>query len=433
VSLSLLLAQAVASGAPRARQARLNELRNRMGVRAGAPLDPTPYLRRLRWVKQLYGLPVAMMTHKLLVSSPSPFGDNFRFPSTEVDGTEEDTSIGSIFEIPYPDELCPIPRDAKEVDAHVVMMFYDKKINQTLFRSPVGLGAERARWIPWIASCLAQDDLRVKGAARELREARSFVPSKKNLVGPPTLLRPRWCKEGVARVTKWGASIDTVKGLATRIYTLESVKSHFEGELRSIRVPALFDWLVHARPEAHGLTLEDAIAQARAWHRELAQRSREDIHAEMIAARPLVHRWEDGWALYRLLTPEQLKYEGDALGHCIGGYANQLGNDNWAYYSLHDPNGHPRVSMELEMKDGRTYRLSQVYGKANSIPSGERAIPAARALVWLGFDKDVHTNLIDRHVDLDDDQFEILITEIMDLSPSFISTAKTLRSARDRR
>lgn len=62
----------------------------------------------------------------------------------------------------------------------------------------------------------------------------------------------------------------------------------------------------------------------------------------------VVHTTPDGWTIRKLTTPEELKGEGDVMGHCVGGYADQVRNGHSLIYSLRDPKGHPHVTTEIQ-------------------------------------------------------------------------------------
>ncbi len=116
---------------------------------------------------------------------------------------------------------------------------------------------------------------------------------------------------------------------------------------------------------------------------------------------PVAHDFGNGWTL-RQLRPEDLKYEGDAMGHCIGSYGNEIGSGNTLAYSLRDPNHRPHATMELEPQQwqspstGKRYptryetevhgpppgtrdivsiphsaRIVQIQGKGNKVPNPE--------------------------------------------------------------
>lgn len=62
----------------------------------------------------------------------------------------------------------------------------------------------------------------------------------------------------------------------------------------------------------------------------------------------VVHTTPDGWTVRQLTTPEELEAEGNAMGHCVGGYSGQVANGDSLIYSLRDPQGMPHVTTEIE-------------------------------------------------------------------------------------
>lgn len=78
----------------------------------------------------------------------------------------------------------------------------------------------------------------------------------------------------------------------------------------------------------------------------LMQWKRDNREAE--AQGEVVYKYDDGWTMQKLTTPEQLQFEGDEMGHCVGGYSNQVENGSNIIYSLRDPKGMPHVTIEIE-------------------------------------------------------------------------------------
>ncbi|MBU6232350.1 PcfJ domain-containing protein [Patescibacteria group bacterium] len=81
----------------------------------------------------------------------------------------------------------------------------------------------------------------------------------------------------------------------------------------------------------------------------------------------VVYQYHDGWTMQRLTSPESLQYEGDEMGHCVGGYANRTDTGQSIIYSLRDPKGLPHVTIEVE---GYTMSDYEEYKEQN----GEQAI-----------------------------------------------------------
>jgi len=67
---------------------------------------------------------------------------------------------------------------------------------------------------------------------------------------------------------------------------------------------------------------------------------------------------------------EQLKYEGDTMGHCVGGYCDRVLGGEARIFSLRDAKGEPHVTIETRPGD-ETQSIVQIKGKQNLKPKDE--------------------------------------------------------------
>jgi hypothetical protein len=95
------------------------------------------------------------------------------------------------------------------------------------------------------------------------------------------------------------------------------VKEYPENNPKGLR------WVELKQPE----TTPEVLAQ---WEREYPERVQESGHD----------------AVARNKLQEQLKYEGDMMGHCVGGYCEDVANGNSRIFSLRDAKGEPHVTIE---------------------------------------------------------------------------------------
>lgn len=127
----------------------------------------------------------------------------------------------------------------------------------------------------------------------------------------------------------------------------------------AIGLPGFRDWL-ESPAGAHAWTLDpqEAFLAARAWHDELAQlREGQALPGVVIAT------WPDGSTLHRLVTRQQLQGEGDAMGHCVGGYWRQVREGGHVILSLRNPDGDSVAT--LDMISGHTRELHDLEGPEN--------------------------------------------------------------------
>ena len=144
-------------------------------------------------------------------------------------------------------------------------------------------------------------------------------------------------------------------------------------------VRSLGDWLSSLptnRPKMvdklHKLTWAQAMeAQAR-WHDEMARRAEkrtsfggapDDVETVLDLG--------DGWRWVRVTTPEGLDFEGEAMGHCVGGYSY----DEETVYSLRGPDGMPHCTVQYDPDDKV---VEQVKGRGNKevVPRHHAAVRA---------------------------------------------------------
>jgi len=87
--------------------------------------------------------------------------------------------------------------------------------------------------------------------------------------------------------------------------------------------------------------------QLEGWLMDWKRENREAVDQGQI-----VYKFHDGWTIQKLTTEEQLQFEGDEMGHCVGGYGSEVESGRSAIYSLRDKKGMPRVTMEIEGLEG---------------------------------------------------------------------------------
>jgi hypothetical protein len=61
-----------------------------------------------------------------------------------------------------------------------------------------------------------------------------------------------------------------------------------------------------------------------------------------------VYELNGGWTIRHLTDPEDLVFEGNAMGHCVGGYCDYVEKGSSIIYSLRDPKGMPHATIEIK-------------------------------------------------------------------------------------
>lgn len=133
------------------------------------------------------------------------------------------------------------------------------------------------------------------------------------------------------------------------------------------RLDHIADWFASNSPTRRGvdimqLTTDDLAEKINEWDEELGSK---DADMEK-AGGEIVHDFGDGWTIRKLTTAEEAKVEGQAMGHCVGGYGSAIEEGRTEVYSLRDKNNAPHATIELAYGEVR-----QIQGKGNSQPIPE--------------------------------------------------------------
>ena len=151
------------------------------------------------------------------------------------------------------------------------------------------------------------------------------------------------------------------------------------------RGPSIAQWALGSGVDVFKYHLEDAIPLAEQYLRTLREQGIDIPQGEV------VYEFDDGYTIQALIEPEQLEVEGDAMGHCVGGYVGEVVRGEAVIFSLRDPKGRPHATIEWRpygyvlgrdlqrsMKDwvedlvgdGKSAgRFVQIRGKENAMPA----------------------------------------------------------------
>lgn len=61
----------------------------------------------------------------------------------------------------------------------------------------------------------------------------------------------------------------------------------------------------------------------------------------------VVHRLDNGWTIRQIRTPEEMKDEGDMMGHCVGGYDRESMGNKGVFLSVRDGKNKPKATLEM--------------------------------------------------------------------------------------
>lgn len=135
---------------------------------------------------------------------------------------------------------------------------------------------------------------------------------------------------------------------------------------RLIDLRLIIDWAVDAKANLFSYDFEDAYLEQAEWHREMLSKYEiEDIQIPDLDHERIVFRFSDKKHFLYALSVNDLKYEGQMMGHCVGGYKSKVKSKISLILSLRDEENSPHVTIEIDTKSST---VIQQYGKGNKEP-----------------------------------------------------------------
>lgn len=111
------------------------------------------------------------------------------------------------------------------------------------------------------------------------------------------------------------------------------------------------DWLDSKHPEAKGDLMRHKIHEVAEQHvPDWDEQMKAEAHQKALEGGDTIHHFDNGWTLRNLTKPDELRAEGDAMGHCVGGegYANDVARGGTVIHSLRDEKNRPHATLEYE-------------------------------------------------------------------------------------
>jgi hypothetical protein len=113
----------------------------------------------------------------------------------------------------------------------------------------------------------------------------------------------------------------------------------------------MVDWLTSLPPDDRHIkridrmSIRDALAMSHEWHAEFEETAQTE--AQLSEGVRVVEEWADGVRMVQLGSPAALRAEGNAMGHCVGGYWSRVSSGECRIFSLRDRDGLPHVTIEV--------------------------------------------------------------------------------------
>lgn len=131
------------------------------------------------------------------------------------------------------------------------------------------------------------------------------------------------------------------------------------------------------------LSFRQALDLSSEWHDVMAGRGNGVAYSQE-TSKDIVYgpQWKDpiynGWTIKQVVTENNLKAEGNKMGHCVGSYCGQVQRGLTRIFSLRDPSNTPHVTMEVSPN---MWEFQQINGNG---PKTGNAEPNKQLKVMLG-------------------------------------------------
>lgn len=137
----------------------------------------------------------------------------------------------------------------------------------------------------------------------------------------------------------------------------------------TLNLRLIIDWAIHTKIDLFAYNFDEANEKQNEWHQKMMLLYEiEDIKIPQIDNKRIIFRFRDKKHFLYLLTPEDLKYEGKIMGHCVGSnnnYKTKIKNKISLILSLRDIYNEPHVTIEIDVSSAQEI---QRYGKCNFDP-----------------------------------------------------------------
>lgn len=143
----------------------------------------------------------------------------------------------------------------------------------------------------------------------------------------------------------------------------------------------IVDWAENSRADIFKFNFEAADDAQEVWHDELFKLSPNLVRKPKLDTNKIIFKCREEGYFFYLLNSQDLKYEGYAMGHCVGGqnYANAVNNREIFIISLRDSKNEPHVTIEINRKTKRTI---QIRGKENKNPIKKYSMMITEFGLW---------------------------------------------------
>lgn len=175
------------------------------------------------------------------------------------------------------------------------------------------------------------------------------------------------------------------KGHLERDPVVDRIIQHVPGGFGGLR-PSQWhhwaDWLNSGHPTRQAFNpekheLPELLQGVGTWDKDMEERATEVAAKKARGDGEVVHTSPDNWTVRKMRDRDEMKREGDSMGHCFGSYGDECENGENLYYSLRDPKGDPHISFAVDPlyaeQNGERVQRQHAETDAPPIPHGGKA------------------------------------------------------------
>jgi len=185
------------------------------------------------------------------------------------------------------------------------------------------------------------------------------------------------------------------------VWISKEVKKNNDILNKLLEIRLIVDWAVDNNIDIFNYDFESAFIAQQQWHDEMMRKHHiEKLNIPNVDNDRVVFRFSDNEHFLYLLTPDDLKFEGSIMGHCVGGsnYKSKIKNKQSIILSIRDKNNMPHVTIEVDVKS-RT--VIQKYGKGNKPPVSKYLMMYSEYALFATNFKDLNNLEIIKFLNLD--------------------------------
>jgi hypothetical protein len=130
-------------------------------------------------------------------------------------------------------------------------------------------------------------------------------------------------------------------------------------EIEENELAGIVDYVAAENPNLENRSWSEVLDSAHNWHIQFRNKAGIGSYKTKV----VVHNYGNGYTMVKVPV-EDLKTEGDLMGHCVGGYTKYVREGECTIYSLRDKSNKPHVTIEIDKRGV----VVQIQGKENSEP-----------------------------------------------------------------